>query len=144
MNFDYLKLAGILSFIASALHLAIIVGGPSWYRLFGAGEAMAQMAEQGLWLPTAITVSIATVLAIWGAYAWSGAGVIVELPLLKPILILITLVYLLRGVFGLVLPHISNHPQITQNTPAFWLWSSVICLMFGLVHLKGVFNKWYM
>jgi len=43
-----LKIAGCLSLLASLAHLAIIVGGPSWYRFFGAGEQLATMAEQGL------------------------------------------------------------------------------------------------
>jgi len=140
MNFDYLKIAGSLSFLASAAHLAIIFGGAQWYRFFGAGEAMATMAEKGLWQPTIITFCISLVLALWGAYAWSAAGLFFELPLLKPVLILITLVYLLRGVFGLVAPYVSDHPHITQNSLSFWIWSSIICLMFGVVHLKAVLS----
>jgi hypothetical protein len=142
MNVDYLKIAGVLSFFASIMHLAIIVGGASWYRFFGAGEEMATMAEQGLLQPTIITLFISFVLATFGAYAWSGAGIIIELPLLKPVLVSITLVYLLRGVVGLFAPFISSHPQITQNSISFWVYSSTICFIFGLVHLKGLFDKW--
>ena len=103
---------------------------------------MATMAEQGLLQPTIIVLFISVILALWGAYAWSGAGIFPEFPLLKTALVLITLVYLLRGVLGLLLPLISNHPQITQNSPSFWVWSSIICLAFGLIHLKGVMDKW--
>ncbi len=140
---DYLKLAGILSFIASVMHVAIIFGGAEWYRFFGAGEAMATMAEQGLLRPTLITLCIAFTLAIWGAYAWSAAGMVPEFPLLKPVVYLVTFVYLSRGALGLLAPYISNHLQITQNSSVFWFWSSLICLAFGLVHLKGVMDKWY-
>lgn len=142
MNFDYLKLAGALSFFASLLHLAIIFGGPSWYRFFGAGERMASLAAKGSPEPMLITLFIAAVLAIWGAYAWSAAGVLPQLPFLKLVLILITCVYLVRGTLGLIAPFVSSHPQITQNSTAFWIWSSVICLLFGLVHLKGLIDKW--
>ena len=142
MNIDYLKIAGALSFLASAMHLAIVVGGAPWYRFFGAGERMAIMAEQGLYQPMFITLSVSVVLAIWGAYAWSGAGIFPEFPLLKLALILITSVYLLRGVLGLLVPFISDHPQIAQNSTNFWIWSSIICLGFGLTHLKGVIDKW--
>ncbi len=142
-EFDYLKVAGTLTFLASAVHIAIIIGGGEWYRFFGAGEAMATMAEQGLLRPTLITLCVSCVLAIWGVYAWSAAGLFPELPLLKPVMCLITFVYLSRGVLGLLAPYISNHPQIIQNSPSFWLWSSLICLAFGLVHLKGVIDKWY-
>jgi putative oxidoreductase len=142
MSLIYLKIAGGLSFAASVMHIAIIVGGASWYRFFGAGEQMARMAEQGLLQPTIITVSIVLMLAVFGAYAWSAAGVFSELPRLKPILALITLVYLLRGVVGLVAPFISSHPQITQNSLSFWVYSSIICLLFGLIHWKGFVDKW--
>lgn len=36
-----LVFAAALSAIAASLHLAIIVGGPAWYRFFGAGERFA-------------------------------------------------------------------------------------------------------
>ena len=143
MNIDYLKLAGALSFIAAAMHLAIIFGGPQWYRFFGAGERMAEMAAQGQVQPTLITLSVAAVLGLWGVYAWSAAGIFPQLPLMKLALILITLVYLTRGVLGLLAPFISSHPQVTQNSVVFWVWSSIICLAFGLIHLKGVFDKWF-
>jgi len=143
MKFDYLLIAGVLSFFASVIHVAIIVGGPSWYLFFGAGQHMANMAEQGLLQPTLITLFIAAVLATFACYVWSGAGVLPGFPFLKTVLILITSLYLLRGVVGLIAPMISSHPQITQNSPSFWLWSSLICLVFGLVHLKGVFDRWF-
>jgi hypothetical protein len=143
MNVDYLKIAGALSFLASIIHLAIIVGGPSWYRFFGAGERMAVMAEQGLLQPTLITFAVSVVLALWGAYAWSAAGVFFNLPLLKVGVIIITIIYLLRGILGLLAPFLSNHPQIAQNSTSFWVWSSIICLVFGLIHLKGVIDKWF-
>ncbi|RBP48943.1 hypothetical protein [Arenicella xantha] len=143
MNSDYLKIAGGLSFVVAFVHLLIPVGGPAWYRFFGAGEHMASMAEQGLLQPTVVTLAIAAVLALWGAYAWSAAGILPAFPVLKSALVLITSIYLLRGILGLVAPFISDHPQVTQNSVGFWVWSSIICLVFGLVHLKGVVDKWF-
>jgi hypothetical protein len=143
MNVDYLKISGVLSFFAAVMHLAIIVGGASWYRFFGAGEHMADMAAKGLLQPTLITLSVAAVLTLWGAYAWSAAGIFPHLPFQKITLIIITLVYLLRGILGLLAPFISSHPQIAQNTISFWVWSSIICLVFGFIHLKGITDKWF-
>lgn len=142
MNWNYLLIAGAFSILASILHLGIIFGGPAWYRLFGAGERMAQLAEINPLKPAIITAGIALVLAIWGLYAFSGAGVIAKLPLLKPGLILITAVYLIRGIGGLVAPFISEHPAIKENSKAFWFWSSLICLLFGVTHLLGVISRW--
>ncbi|XQF90148.1 hypothetical protein ACOBV8_17210 [Pseudoalteromonas espejiana] len=100
----FLIAASALSFIASLLHVACIFGGPDWYRFFGAGEQMAQLAEQGSTYPTYVTLAIAVIIALWGLYALSGAGVILKLPLLKTALALITAIYLVRGIAGLIIP----------------------------------------
>ena len=44
----YLLIGGLLSFLASGLHIACIIGGANWLRFFGAGEQLAQMAERGV------------------------------------------------------------------------------------------------
>lgn len=138
----HLLIAGILSFAAAFLHIAVIIGGPDWYRFFGAGEGMAQLAESGSNYPTFVTLAITSVLTIWGLYALSGAGIIVRLPLTKLTLILISFVYLARGLAGLVLPFVSQHPAITQNSVTFWIVSSLICLVFGGFYLVGTIKLW--
>ena len=98
---------------------------------------MARAAEQGRWYPAIVTAGIAVVLAIWSAYAFSGAGVLPGLPLLRPVLCAITLVYLVRGL--VLVPAL-----LMPRTPAtgFWLWSSSICLGFGAAHLIGLVQRW--
>ena len=93
---SWLLAGGVLSLAASLLHAACIVGGPSWYRFFGAGEGMARAAERGSVRPALITALIAGILASWAVYAFSGAGVVGRLPLLRTALVAICLVYLLR------------------------------------------------
>ena len=93
----FLIAGGILSALASLLHIVVIAGGPAWYRFFGAGEAMATMAEQGSMTPTLLTLGIAAMLAIWAAYAFSGAGLLPRLPLLRTGLVVISTIYLVRG-----------------------------------------------
>ena len=142
IKIDFLKIAGILSFFTAALHIAILFGGPDWYRFFGAGEETAVLVEQGSIKPTMSTLILALVFTAWGLYAWSGSGSLPRFPFLRTCLVLITFVYLARGTVGLVIPFLSNHPRITELSISFWVWSSLICLCFGLVHLKGVINKW--
>jgi hypothetical protein len=132
----FLILAGSLSLLAAVLHLAVIVGGPDWYRFFGAGEGMARMAERGMIQPTLITIGIAAVLAIWAAYAYSGAGVIPRLPLLRTGLVVITGIYLARGL--LVIPAFAMGREIN----AFGWWSSLIVLIYGLAYLIGTWRAW--
>ena len=142
VNFDLLIIAGSFSFLAAALHIGVVIGGPNWYRFFGAGESMAMMAEKGSLKPTVITLGIATILIIWGAYAWSGAGFLPSMPFIKLALSAITAIYLIRGLGGLIAPFVTNHPQIKQNSIAFWVWSSAICLVIGVFHLMGIIAIW--
>lgn len=139
---NFLLTAAALSFTAAVLHIAIIFGGPDWYRFFGAGEAMAQMAAQGDNEATLITLFIAAVLATWGLYSLSGAKLIIRLPFLKTCLILISSVYTIRGIYGFFLPYISNHPNVQSAGLSFWLWSSTICLSIGIVNFIGVKKAW--
>jgi hypothetical protein len=127
-----------LSAVAALLHLGIIVGGPSWYRFFGAGERFASAAAAGRWWPNVFTLGIACVLGLWAAYALSGAGVIAPLPLLKLALVLITGVYLLRGLV-LVPALIVTRGKVSP----FAFWSSVICLGYGAFHLLGLVQVWH-
>ena len=126
-----------LSFAASALHIGCILGGPDWYRFFGAGEDMARAAERGEWFPALLTLGIAAVLALWGAFALSGAGRIVRLPLTTFCLVGITAVYLLRGL--ILIPIALRRPELVD---AFALWSSLIVLAYGLVHAVGLTRAW--
>jgi hypothetical protein len=134
----WLALGGGLSLVAALAHLACIVGGPDWYRFFGAGERLARMVEAGRLSPHLATAGIATMLAVWAAYAFSGAGLIVRLPLLKAALILITAVYLLRGLM-VVQPSLLGRPDLSA---AFMLWSSLIVLAMGIVHAIGIWRSW--
>jgi len=126
-----------LSAVAALLHICIIFGGPAWYRFFGAGERMASGAAAGHLYPPIVTLLIACVLGTWSAYALSGAGVLQPLPLLAWALPAITAVYLLRGlaVVGLFIFE-------RRRLSAFWVWSSLICLGFGVVHLVGLIQVW--
>ncbi len=136
-NPSSLLIAGNLSLFAAAMHIACIFGGPAWYRFFGAGEQMAMLAEQGSSYPVIVTLVIAVTLLIWALYAFSGAGVVRQLPLLKAGLVLITLVYITRGVAGFVLPFVTEHPAIEERTVTFWMVSSSICCIYGAFYFWG-------
>ncbi|MCG7533944.1 hypothetical protein [Pseudoalteromonas sp. OOF1S-7] len=137
-----LVIAGCLSFLASLLHVLCIWGGPDWYLLLGAGQEMADMAAAGDLYPTLVTAFIAVVLALWGVFAFSGAGIIIQLPFLKTALILITSIYLLRGVAGLLAPFVTTSAAIQQNSITFWLVSSLICCVYGTCYLLGTIRLW--
>ena len=133
----WLIVGGWLSVAAALLHIACIFGGPDWYRFFGAGEGMARAAARGDLRPTLITLAIGSVLLIWAAYAFSGAGSLPRLPLLRTGLIVITAIYLLRGLFFVPL-----HFWRPQHSDSFAIWSSLIVFAYGAVYAVGTFRAW--
>ncbi|CAN5229632.1 hypothetical protein BH24PSE1_BH24PSE1_01120 [soil metagenome] len=135
---NWLLAGGCLSLSAAVLHLACIAGGPRWYRFLGAGEGMARAAERGELRPALLTAGIAALLAAWAAYAFSGAGVIERLPLLRVGLVVISATYLLRGMV-LFMPSLLSRPDLTAS---FLLWSSLVVLVIGLIHVIGTWRAW--
>lgn len=132
-----LVIGGALSAAAAMAHLACILLGAPAYRFMGAGEKMARAVEARKLRPALITLAIAAVLFIWAAYALAGAGVVGRLPLLKLALPVICAVYLARAVAFPLLK-----PAFPENSQTFWLVSSGICLVIGLVHVYGVVSLW--
>ena len=128
------------SFSAAAAfaHLACIVLGAPVYRFMGAGEKMARAVEAGKLRPTLVTLAISGVLVVWAAYALGGAGVIALLPFSSLVLPIICAAYLSRAVAFPLLK-----PAFPENSHTFWLVSSGICLIIGVVHLYGVIAVWH-
>lgn len=139
----YLLAGAGLSFAASGLHILCIVGGPDYLRFFGAGEKFARWTEAGSWVPGVETLIIAGVLMVWGVYALAGAvtpngaGIPMALPYLKWILAAITAVYLLCGIVFVPIYALTMH-----HINAFAIWSSLICLGYGIVHAVGLYQVW--
>jgi hypothetical protein len=98
---------------------------------------MARMAERGEAYPAVVTVGIAAMLFLWAAYAFSGVGLIMRLPLLRIGLVAIASIYLLRA-FALI-PAFILRPDLIGS---FDWWSSGIVLVFGLVHAIGIWRSW--
>jgi hypothetical protein len=126
-----------LSGVAAIVHLAIIFGGAKWYRFFGAGERMVRLAERGALRPTLITLAIASVLAIWAGFAFSGAGLLPRFPLLRLALVTIAIIYLARG--HLLFWMLIFRPAAVN---AFWIWSSSIVLVYGSAYALGAWLVW--
>jgi hypothetical protein len=48
-----------LSLVAALLHIGVVIGGPHWYRFFGAPEQYAVAASRGSIIPALVTSGIA-------------------------------------------------------------------------------------
>ena len=97
---------------------------------------MATAAERGSPVPALVTIGIATVLAVWAAYAFAGAGLIRRLPLMRTALVLISAVYLGRGLLLPVALAAGREPD------AFGWWSSLIVLAYGVAYAVGTWKAW--
>jgi len=130
-----LTLGSIASFLITLLHLALVFK-PQWYRYFGADE-LVQMHEKGSPFTVLVTLGLALMFAVWGAYALSGAGVIRRLPLLRISLIAIGAIYTLRG---LMLP--SEIVKVLQSGHPFrFVVFSTGSLAIGLLYLVGTLMR---
>ncbi len=134
---SFLIIGAALSALAALLHVGCVIFGAPWYRFLGAGERMARMAAAGHWYPTVLTLGIVALLSLWSLYALSGAGVIRRLPLVRPALCIITSIYMLRAV-----AFAPFHRYFPGNSTSFWLWSSAICCVIGVVLLVGLLQAW--
>ena len=98
---------------------------------------MARAAAAGKIKPTLITLAIASVLLVWALYAFSGAGIAPRLPFTQVALLLISAAFLARAVAFPLL-----RPVFPENSTTFWLVSSSICLLLGVLYAVGVAALW--
>ena len=130
-------IGGSISVALSLMHLGCIVVGPSCYQFLGAGEQMAVLAENGHWYPPVVTSVIACILFVWALFAFSGAGAIRHLPLVRWVLLAITLVFVFRGIAFPILG-----PLFPGNSSTFWIVTSSISLLIGIIHSAGLMQVW--
>ena len=137
-----LSISAALVLLGALLHLAIPLGGPSWYRSFGAPERLAQMAEAGALRPVITCIVIAACLIVIAAYGFSGTGRIRPLPLLRPVLAIIGIGLIVRGVS--FFPLAIWWPQVLgrlcgncHEVNAFLVVTSALCLFVGVGYLAG-------
>ena len=124
--------AAVLCVIAAALHFACLAWGAAGYRFLGAGEKAAAAVEAGDRRPHISAVVVGCILLVWAAYAMAGAGVLPAMPLMRPVLLLISGVLLVRA---LAFPMLRS--VFPGNSLKFWLVSSLAVGVLGLLFLVG-------
>lgn len=126
-----LTLGGIASLLVAVLHVVLAIR-PQLYRYSGADQ-LAELAEKGSKFVMPVTIGLVLMFAGWGAYGFSGAGVIGQLPLLKTVLVAIGVLYM----FGsLNLASAFFRTLGSGHAPHFAIFS-LGALAFGLLHLIG-------
>lgn len=135
-------MAALLTSAGAIFHIAIIIGGPVWYRASGAGNELALLAESGSVYPAFLACILALIFFGWAIYALSGAGIIIRLPLLKTVLILISTLCIVRGLYGFCVPVFIKTEYVVGLGVEFWVFSSMIWLSIGLCYLHGLVKNW--
>ncbi|MBN2068416.1 MAG: hypothetical protein JW739_02155 [Opitutales bacterium] len=132
-----LLLASVAVGAIALLHVAIIIGGASWYRAFGAGEKMASLAESGSLVPALSTIPLVLIFALWSLYAYAAATGRLRLPFMRFVLCAIAAIFLLRGFSGIPV-YFSN----TQAYTSFFIIStSLASFIIGLLYFLGTFFR---
>ncbi len=134
----FLIAGGAISALISILH-TILATKPELYRYIVPGQesALSLMAEEGSNLTMIASIFLALIFALWALYAFSGAGLIGSLPLLRKAIIAIGVIYVLRSLF---LPAEINM-VLTQGYPLRFVVFSSISLAAGLLYLIGIFKR---
>lgn len=106
----WIHLAGYIALIGTIIHFAAIVGGVPWYIFFKAPPSVVASAREGTWLAPVSTAAIAAAMGLCAAYAFSAAGVIRRLPLLRLMLGGMATVCLVRAF--ILLPLLATRPDL--------------------------------
>ncbi len=143
---NYLIWSGIAAVAAGLLHIATIFGGPAWYRLIGATEPIVQLAAKGHPFPVIVCLVAAAVLFACACFAFSGAGLIRRLPLLRTALVLITAALLVHGIA--FIPMVMWRPQQMigiydgEGINTVLIVTSIICLVGSAGFALGTGKAW--
>lgn len=132
-----LDLAGALCFLLAILH-AVIGFSPGLSFYFGAPEALVQ----NKYALIGVCFLVAMILAVFGLYALSGAGRIPALPCLNQVLVIISGIFIFRGLIGIpeflvVMGVIKTSIPIAPRFVFF----SMVSLLEGIFFITGVISK---
>lgn len=127
----------ILNFIIAAGHIAALFFLDWAFEFSGIAESIEKYPQLPHWTNYAATAVVTILFMLMGIYGLSGARVMKKLPLLKPGIILITIVYIARGVLGLAYEILSQEQWI--NGIVF----ACIALFVGLCYMSGGLWRWH-
>lgn len=93
--------AGVIASASAIWHLLCIFGGPSWFAFARAPQQVIESAQQGTMFAPISTVIVASLMVACTIFAFSAAGLIRKVPLLKSALITIATLCILRGLIAI-------------------------------------------
>jgi hypothetical protein len=109
------------------MHVVGLLWAQQFFEWADAGPMMDRLSRINVLLPYALTLASAAIFLVFGLYALSGAGDLRRLPIMKIALAGVAVIYLLRGIGGLL-----------EAGAGFWeLVFSVAALLIGLCYAFG-------
>lgn len=128
-----LRFGGVANCIVALLHAVILFLGAPGYRYFGVPD-LAALHEKGSAIPTVLTFGLTILFALFATYAFSGAGVLRRLPLLRTTLLIIGSMYALRGLA--LVQDVMRFMAGELNCPRALAFSGA-ALLIGVAYLAG-------
>ncbi len=133
VNSKLLISAGVIASASAIWHLLCIFGGPSWFAFARAPQQVIDSAVQGTLLAPIGTIIVASLMFACTVFAFSAVGFIRKVPLLKPALITIAILCILRGLIAIPTFVTSSGLDIWQIV-ASTVWFYVgICFVAGSI-----------
>ena len=126
--------------LGGASHVVALVGGPRWIAALGAPPWVVQAAREGSWIVPVGGLCITAAMWLCAAYAFSGAGWMLRLPLLRTGLATIAFVCIARGL--LVVPFVILQPEVMSRVGRFEIIASLVWLSIGLAYVTGLAVRW--
>lgn len=126
----FLIAGGLIAAATAVWHLLCILGGSSWYAFARAPQVVIHSAKQGTLLAPLSTAVIASLMFTCTVYAFSGAGLIKKIPLLKSALVTIAFICLARA-FSTVPYLISSHLDIWEIVASSGWFFVGVCFSVG-------------
>lgn len=113
-----LKIGAWINLLLAAGHLLCLLAPGRIFHLYGIERTMARIATVAPALPQWIIVAVAVGLLVCALYGFAGAGLRLPLPLIRPFVLAIGLLFLLRALGGIVLMIARHACPVTEWSAA--------------------------
>ena len=132
-----LILAGSGAFLGGLLHIVALWCGPEWIAFLHAPPSVVESARLGTWLAPVGSLVITALMWLCSLYAFSAAGFLRRLPLLRTGLFVVALVCIVRGL--ILIPLLMIYPRfLLVHIDTFEVVASIIWLAIGIFFALGL------
>ena len=131
-----LKLGGYINIAIAIGHIVGLIWADRMFEITGIGKEMTELAQIHFSFPYLLTIFVAIVFFIFGLYGLAADNKFRKLPFLKPVIFLIAVIYLLRGIGELIADNLQETNSTTETI------YSIFAITIGLLFLIGGLKKW--